>query len=432
MHISIQVRERCTSCNALLNPRSIDPSLDPTTARPLQPTHSKISHQIHAMSPSSFDPSSLKRAFPNPPDLFADSEHPVVARASVGDDPRDGIHICNCNRESKLTLYLGNHPFGNVMCDMCEKPPHRFSKLSDVMMPIYGWTERFAAVKHDDDFKDQNVPYGAICWHCGLTHRAIAYEDKDGGPDVTLDFGDLTCSCSTEFDNTWVRFYIGSPRSYHRDPVKAYQGMSEQNAEFATGILNYRYSQITNLTETPACTSVYRWGDHRGFVTKREQTQSQTSQIFSRAIWKALNSPRCETTDWDSEVDYTNNLISPPGSTVSKLPRLAELQELVRHPRRAIPPIPLPPRPEWMQRPLFSPPPYWRSSRPRSSATSRPSATPPRSGNVPTPVFSGPPGRHAILRRSPLPPGETRISQALRAESMKIAAWAAKKKAKQP
>jgi hypothetical protein len=196
-----------------------------------------------------------QRAFPKPRDLFRECENPWVARRAIDGDPGDGLHICSCGHENKLILWEGEHPLGNVSCARCNKVPHILSRLSSVMIPIAENILRYATVPSTSDSEGNEAQYGSFCRSCGLTHRAVILSADSSVNDLTvltLDFGGSACNCGNRRDDSWGRFHIGSPRSYHRDPIGVYQEMSIRNAEErATGKMTRRYPKITTLNYTP-------------------------------------------------------------------------------------------------------------------------------------------------------------------------------------
>ena len=203
-----------------------------------------------------------------------------MACQCTGNDPRDGLHICDCGRETKLTLWKGEHPFDKVSCPTCGQIPDALSRLSNVMIPSIDPILRFAVVPAYPNFEDKEIQYGSTCPRCGLTHRAVmkdADTDHHGRIMLTLDFGKITCLCGSRPGEGWVQFYIGSPREYHRDPITVNRDMSARNAEFAVGRLTRRHPQIDALRYMPLCAMgnmIYRANDHMNKFARFSKVQN--------------------------------------------------------------------------------------------------------------------------------------------------------------
>jgi hypothetical protein len=125
--------------------------------------------------------------------------------------PADGVWIClSCRFENLLIHYRGSHPFKHLTCGACDAVFSQKCKSSNILKADGGLScDVFAAGGELQSGCELRA--GSVCPTCGLTHRAVV---KKG----SVSF-DAMCPCGSASYEEWVRFSIGSPKDYRRDPA---------------------------------------------------------------------------------------------------------------------------------------------------------------------------------------------------------------------
>jgi hypothetical protein len=227
-----------------------------------------------APNQSWFDP---ERSYPNVRDLYSASEYPNL-RTNVPEDPGDRLMICSCKRETILKLWKGPHPFKTLKCAGCDQTPNQQTFTTEILKQIGYPILRVAIVPEWRYGELIEVPYGSVCPGCGLTYRAkVLGFGIDGPGTITLDFGRFRCSCGFHTFSSWVRFFIGSPRAYHTNPLGVYGEYYTALSELATvGKMRRNHTQLIIPGR-----SVYRFPKGNSFV------------VFAKAMTKfVFRAPR--------------------------------------------------------------------------------------------------------------------------------------------
>lgn len=153
---------------------------------------------------------------PSDPAIWAAQDEPHRRRLVAGPDMADGVLVCGCGHESRLIHWGGNHPLRHVKCHSCKRV---FNMATCVATPIFKVEQEAnvqKAILADASAADC---HGRMCASCGQTHRASSPGFHG------------SCGCGVIPSSKDFYFFLGSPKSYRRDPDEVVQSLRIQRVQ---------------------------------------------------------------------------------------------------------------------------------------------------------------------------------------------------------
>lgn len=127
---------------------------------------------------------------------------------------KDGVWVCCCGDEKPLVHFQGAFPFKHLKCGKCD---HVLCERCE--------TTGIVAVLQDNSFTamldETGVRVFQICPSCGLSHRAVEFEDCIYWVPSPSYSHPGKCSCGAPAKPDWIKCAIGEPWVYREDPVEA-------------------------------------------------------------------------------------------------------------------------------------------------------------------------------------------------------------------
>ncbi|KAF2134049.1 hypothetical protein P153DRAFT_272174, partial [Dothidotthia symphoricarpi CBS 119687] len=141
-------------------------------------------------------------------DMDPQSATPALDRNQI--DPEDGVWVCCCKNENRITHFQGAFPFKHLTCGKCNKVPCRLCLATEILTPFLSDT----ADCSDQD--DRELRFCQICPGCGLSHRTESCNGR-------IVFSKNACLCGQSQDESWLRYQLGSVAAYRADATRIAQ-----------------------------------------------------------------------------------------------------------------------------------------------------------------------------------------------------------------
>ena len=139
----------------------------------------------------------------------------------------DGLWLCCCGFENKLVHWTGPFPFKHLKCGECEHVLCDNCETTEILTP---WNPKMGVIPDANGLRLLQV-----CPSCGLSHRAVVYEDHNGKhlewvPKASHSYAE-TCHYGHLAGFKWLQYAIRSPGIYQLSHKAATRELKEKRSK---------------------------------------------------------------------------------------------------------------------------------------------------------------------------------------------------------